>query len=237
MRTRMTKIFSILKEIDADIIFLQEVTTTILHLLLKEDWIQENYLISDNAQAKSVDPYGALVLCKIKAARLSVLQLSSNMGRNLLMIKLEFDSTSSQKNLLIAGTHLESLIDQTVIRAQQAESIGNYLKEYSNSILVGDFNPVSQQEQRDLVAKTQCFVDTWDTLVKDSPGFTFDTQINTAAREFLRGKIVQTKCDLILFHQASKWKPISIKLIGTTEIEKNLFPSDHFGLVAEFQFN
>ncbi len=49
---------------------------------------------------------------------------------------------------------------------------------------------------------------------------------------------ILARADLIIV-KSSSWEPISVNLIGTKSVEESkpaLFPSDHFGVVGEFEF-
>mgnify|MGYP001057621235 CR=1 FL=1 len=61
---RNQKLIEILKNSNADIIGLQEVTQSFLIQLLREDWVKNTYYISDSSQGTTVNPYGQLMLSK-----------------------------------------------------------------------------------------------------------------------------------------------------------------------------
>ncbi len=65
-------LLDILKKSDADIICLEEVTPSFLELVLKQDWIRESYLSSDQEQGTTVIPYGQLLLSRLPIHRLKL---------------------------------------------------------------------------------------------------------------------------------------------------------------------
>ena len=132
------------------------------------------------------------------------------------------------------------------VRKKQLEFIGNILKQFPNSIVTGDFNFDSSRnftiiegvplENDNLKLHLPSHQDIWPTLHPDEKGFTFDSVCNKVIHHH-----EQMRYDRIMFFsQAQTWKSKVIDLVGTEligeENGKPVFPSDHFGRVAEFEF-
>jgi endonuclease/exonuclease/phosphatase family metal-dependent hydrolase len=106
-----------------------------------------------------------------------------------------------------------------------------------DAVLTGDFNFCSSSlaENANL---DPGFVDLWPALRGGAPGYTEDTGVNTMLAN-KDGGDKTVRYDRILLRSAGGvWKPRSIELLGTSPIapaSPDVFPSDHFGLVAEIE--
>ena len=111
-----------------------------------------------------------------------------------------------------------------------------------SSIICGDFNFCSTWDENNVISSQ--FVDVWSELNSSEDGWTEDTKINIM-RFKEKEKDKQVRFDrILLFDQInpnSSWhlKPVSIELIGTLPVdkEKEIWPSDHFGLFSSFEIN
>ena len=105
------------------------------------------------------------------------------------------------------------------------------------SILVGDFNFCSTwpEENKNIPPS---FTDVWAKLRPNENGWTEDTFINIM-RYNQKNEHKQVRFDRTLFHSPgnSKWQPNSIDMLGTDPVSglKDIWPSDHFGLLNTFQ--
>ena len=220
-----------------DIICLQEVRDKALKILLSIDWIQNEYTISDSG-GNSVYPYGVLILSKIQVSNFIFYPMQSYMNRSFLVAQFKVNN-----EVIEVGTvHLESLSNHK-LRIEQLKVISKVLTS-ETSIFMGDFNfcsyrnwvkdslPLENDSLKDIVPK---YVDLWSessqqTDNKDNKGYTFDSEVNKMLTHY-----EQMRYDRIMMKSHS-WKCQKIELIGNVAIKESLFPSDHFGLLAEISY-
>ena len=92
MKERYPKLIEELREKSADVICLQEVTSSLLKLLCSDEFIRQNYCISDTeSSSKSTWKtwYNTSILVKHKlASSLKRVDFPSKQGRNLLLAEL-----------------------------------------------------------------------------------------------------------------------------------------------------
>eukprot|EP01083_Nonionella_stella_P025045 68993_1 len=159
-KERQRKLLSMLADINPDIFCFQEVTPRFLHTFCANEYVQNNFELSDNKVANTVTPYGVFIGCNKTKNQLSMKQvrichLYSNMGRRLLSAEIALNDQC----LWVNTVHLESLLNKDV-RIDQLKSIFNeHTAQQSNSMLMGDFNFGSFQPENDYISKD--YVDCW----------------------------------------------------------------------------
>ena len=205
-----------------DFIVLQEVTKPFLDGLLASDVIRESFTISLNQMPKD-KRYEAVVLSQLPIRSASVQALTSTMGRNVCLVDI-----AAREPLVIAGTHLESGRELASARLVQIEESARVLGGYPQVIWAGDFNCDAGSAEDELIARLG-FVDAWSTLHQE-PGLTRDSERNTMLATL--GQTKATRIDHIYVKGA--FRPTRVSLVGTEPIAPDLFPSDHFGLLASF---
>ncbi len=181
-----------LPKINGDVLALQEVTTNLLHILVENEYVKQNYLVSD-INGATIQPYGVLILvhrrvCEKFKIELDSVALQSGMFRNVRVLSLK---TDNGVNITIASTHLESL-DNRNLREHQMKQIKELLASRTEAIIMGDFNFDDEnnwdpEDDRPIenITLTQIFsdyVDVWPCL-RGSGGKTFDTDVNLMVAE------------------------------------------------------
>ncbi len=228
---RCEALLKIVRDGEADVIGLQEVTPNFLEIVLKQRWVRDSYYISD-ATGVSVQDYGVLLLSRIPIRRMFLHELLSFMNRKFLVA--EFCINGETFN--VATVHLESQKESALIRAIQLCEIFPRLSKSEHSVLMGDFNFCSSWKDENANID-RSYQDMWTVLRSDEPGYTEDTDINLMRLQIKRKK-KKVRFDRILLRSSSPvWQPQSIQLLGTEPISlkkkhSNVFPSDHFGLVG-----
>eukprot|EP01114_Cavostelium_apophysatum_P018436 TRINITY_DN5699_c0_g1_i1.p1 TRINITY_DN5699_c0_g1~~TRINITY_DN5699_c0_g1_i1.p1 ORF type:complete len:347 (+),score=56.79 TRINITY_DN5699_c0_g1_i1:94-1134(+) len=209
---RARALFEIIRTIRPHFICFQEVTEPFLKMLLQEDWICNEYVLSD-ANGYSVYPYGVLILTRLKPAIFTIRWMPSNMGRRFLCCECRLGG----KKLLVSTIHLESL-QNTDVRTQQLKMIFPLLKDCDFGFLMGDFNFGDEKPECEHLDAD--FADLWQQTNSSMPvadSFTIDG----------------ARYDRILYRRKS-CKGRSCRLLGTTALSVNsneqVFPSDHKGL-------
>lgn len=239
MEHRFRCILDILKSLDADIICLQEVLPSFIALTIAQPWVQKDYFVSD-VSGQTLDGYGVIILSRIPIYNLSMWTLPTRMGRALLVAEYNLNG----EKVSIGTVHLESL-DSADLRRRQLELISPILGKVPHAALTGDFNFDSDRnfredglplENRSLKDFFEEYSDVWPTLRPNEKGYTYDSKANAVIKKY-----EQMRYDRILWKsENSKWVPTEIKLFGTEPLSslttQDLYPSDHFGLVADFNF-
>jgi len=131
---RRIAILELLKNKDADVVCLQEVTSHFYNTLMEDQFIRENYYLSDS----HFNSYNVVILSKFPM-KFYILNLPSNMNRNLVIGELITQQSSKNSTLVFSSSHLESLENED-LRKTQLEKSFEVIKSFNNSLLVGDFN-------------------------------------------------------------------------------------------------
>ncbi len=205
-----------------DFVVLQEVTKPFLDGLLASEVIRESFTISLHQMPKE-KRYEAVVLSQLPVRSASVQPLTSSMGRNVCLVEV-----AARETLVIAGTHLESGSEHSNARLAQIHESVRVLGGYPQVIWAGDFNCDAGSAEDALIGQLG-FVDAWSALHSE-PGLTRDSERNT-----MIASLGQTKASRIdHIYVKGGFTPTRVSLFGTEPIADNLFPSDHFGLLASF---
>ncbi len=228
-RKRLAALLKLLKTCRADVIALQEVTPRQLAPILATDWVRRDYLVSD-ASGVTLKPHGVLLLSRLPMTHLTFRHLPSRKHRKLLSVALE----TPHGSLSIGNLHLESSPANQALRLTQLGRILSTQANDRHAILMGDFNfdPQTHAEQSCI---RDAYLDLWPALNGHAPGHTVDSTRNRM-RFLHKRRHGRIRFDRILLRSESAgWEPRSIHLLGTEPISDSLpdiYPSDHFGLVA-----
>jgi endonuclease/exonuclease/phosphatase family metal-dependent hydrolase len=195
---RYNALLDIVHQQDADVVCLQEVTSSFLDIACSKDWIQADYVLTEATPSNfTIDPYGVIlmihkrVFTKYATERPKVMlhQLPSKMSRHLIIVSF---ITLSNENITIATVHLESL-DQKVYRYKQLKLIERILKCSNVALLVGDFNMDSESnydandkavlEENQMQKLLSEYVDIWRELKYPDLGKTRDPTRNNMERK------------------------------------------------------
>lgn len=228
--TRCDALLDIVRDCNADVIGLQEVTPEFLHRLLSKPWVRDYYL--SGIHSSTVEPYGVLLLSRVPVRRFFVHKLPTFMYRHLLVAELEVNEQTFQ----IGTVHLESMEEYAYMHQFQLNRIFPLLNQSDHAILMGDFNFCATWEEKKALIDSR-YEDIWAALRADEPGYTEDTDINLM-RWLIRNKPKHVRFDRILL-RSPNWQANSIHLLGTKPVspeQLDIFPSDHFGLVATIEF-
>lgn len=228
---RRLSLLNLLEQHRPDIIALQEVTPPFLAGLRASRWLRSQYYVSD-FMGSTLKSYGVAVLSRFPIESLELHALPTRMERSLLLARIPVN----EGHLTIGTVHLESLLESEEWRGRQLEQIFRTLERARDVVFMGDFNFCSTWagEQSRLPAD---YVDLWPAL-HQGPGWTEDPDVNTMLGQFSRKGPV--RFDRILVRSGTPgWVSSSVELLGTRPIAADLpdvFPSDHFGLLAQFRW-
>lgn len=232
---RLPAALELLRELEADLIALQEVTPASLAAILAEPWVRERYCVSSGPAAEGVDPYGVVLLSRWplvlaehrfsaeKALLFGRLELA---GRPLLCVTLHLTSNRSD-----AGGDR---------RAEQLAALAGCLDELAvpDVLVLGDLNFGDADDDAPANQRIAAcgLVDVWPQLHPHDAGFTFDPAHNPlAALMSRRGRAA--RLDRVLVRAPSgALEPVEIARFGdhpfASEGGEDRYASDHFGLTA-----
>ncbi|PCC69260.1 Poly(A) polymerase central domain-containing protein [Nannocystis exedens] len=225
----------LLRERDADIIALQEVTPRLWAELLAAPWLRAGYYVSEGPDAEGLQPYGQVLLSRWPLA----LELHEFSARKRLVVgRLSL----AGRRLAVAAVHLTSnrKADADDRRAEQlavlVERLGR--ADVDDALVLGDLNFGDGEEDQQLARAG--LVDVWREVHPHHPGFTFDPQANPLAALATRTGKAARFDRALLRSPAGALAPIDAALFGdkpfgTGPGGQELFASDHFGVCALLQ--
>ncbi|MFO7565231.1 MAG: endonuclease/exonuclease/phosphatase family protein [Enhygromyxa sp.] len=209
----------------AEVVCLQEVVPEHLAGPEIERLRELGWWVSDEA----IFDYGAVLLTRLSVSSSERVSLPSQMGRELLIVRLATDPPLS-----VATVHLESTAEQTEARVRQLELITSRLADEPEVVLAGDMNFPAQPERPENRALTG-WTDAWAQLRPADPGYTIDTHINQM-RWLSKHEHEQRRIDRV-FVRSRRWQATKVELLGLTPLPDDplTFVSDHFGLCADLR--
>ena len=226
---RIVELLKLISKEDADILAFQEATSWFIEDLKTFGLLKKYHAceIKNKVQATG----GLLILSKNKISNLIIKHLYSRQSRMLLVAETKIKGVTFK----IATCHLESPLDSGGLRAIQLAQFFKELKDKPNCIFMGDFN-FGDKETPESKALDKNYKDIWLALHKDQKGFTWNIEESPMAKAGSFPNEKSRRLDRILF-KSEILKPVSCKIIGNkpVKLSKEIFPSDHFGLVAEFK--
>ncbi len=245
---RFQSLMRIIYHSDADVVALQEVSSSFLKNLLGQKWVRKRYY-GILFPSKKTPHSGLYTLSKYPIEKYQYIYLPSKKNRRALLTSIHIRGNP----VAIANVHLESKLRDNYLRAKQLQIIFKILKNVENAIVLGDFN-FGEGEQPESSYLDRRYVDLWRSLRFDLPGYTWNMRKNRLAwRNAFRGERSR-RIDRILI-KSKRWRPQDIRIVGTKPIRyqvkewyrvkkrnkyrwryrlkyRHLFPSDHYGLVG-----
>jgi len=240
---RFKALADIVRSSEADLICLQEVRVDVLKRLETLDWVREHYYVSDHA-GFTLGQYGVFILSRLPIDHFVWYPIPSNEQKRL----LRADFNINGKTFSLINGQYDSGEDAN-IRHEQLTVAKKAVGTSDTSLLVGDYNfdtkSGSKCKESEAISD---YTDVWRGLHPSEPGYTVDSSRNSmflAYGEELKGRYDR----FYLKSSQSEWTCKSIKLVGdkpiiteassprqqvNTTSRSMVFPSHHFGLLAEF---
>jgi len=240
---RFKALVDILRGSDADVICLQEVRVDVLKRLETLDWVREHYYVSDHA-GFTLGQYGVFILSRLPIDHFVWYPIPSNEQKRL--VRADFNING--KTFSLINGQYDSGTDAD-IRHEQLNVAKKAVATSDTSLLVGDFNfdTSSKSKPKELEAISD-YTDIWHALHSSEPGYTVDYGRNSMFLAY--GEELKVRYDgFFLKSFPSGWSCKSIKIVGdkpiiteassprqqvNTTTRGMVFPSHHFGLLAEF---
>lgn len=208
---RTRAVLQVIQDLQPTVCCFQEVVPEVAHLLVQG---LPGWAASDPGDGSTVAPYGVMCLAAPGTpVHFSFHELPTDMWRRLLVAELD--------GLAVGTVHLESLGTHPTREAQLARS-AQVLRQYGDSVLVGDFNfdsernfkpPHDPLENEALAAYAPDFVDLWPALHPGERGLTFDSVVNPYL-----GNFEQMRYDRIITRLRS-WDATGIERVGHEPVD------------------
>lgn len=243
IKERTLKIVNIIKHKSPDIVCLQELTEGTFDLI--ESQLGSIYQIFQAFKDEG-NPYGTCIMCLRESV--SIIEDDDNpyyydynsctqMGRRVVGCEIEFKKFKTLKTprVHILTTHLESLKDNTDQRASQFDIIKTVIKGYKNCILTGDFNVCNSNEPIEKKITESKLTDCWIEMgCPHKIKYTYNAKKN----KNIHGSKYLNRFDRILYCSEA-FSAKSMTLTGRDDVSASIPipPSDHYGLITEFEFN
>ena len=222
-----------------DVIFLQEVISKTYSLI--EQHLSDDYYMTENKSTLSDDQWYFTVIL-IKKVRVVIKNMNSipftnsTMGRSLNIVEAKFNN---REKMVFINTHLESMKQFSKERMEQlriAFEIVTNGDENSSVIFAGDLNARDSEVEK--VGIPIGVEDVWEKFGEPKENqFTWDLTINTNKKN-LDKKKPRFRFDRVYSKRSAltKMEPKCFYFCGTQKVKDwKCFPSDHFGIVCEFE--
>ncbi|NXH34641.1 TYDP2 phosphodiesterase, partial [Myiagra hebetior] len=230
LKDRATGICTYLTLYGPDVVFLQEVIPPHLPLLQMK---AGNYTIIPG----DIDGYFTVIMLKksrVKLLKHEIIPFPTTvMRRNLLVVHVSVSGIE----LCLMTSHLESTKNHSKERIKQLQIVFNKMQKESESATVifgGDTN-LRDSEVTKLGKLPDNITDVWEFLDKPQHcRYTWDTQSNTNLNAAYKCKM---RFDRVYFRPAldgGHFIPRSMDLIGLEKLDCGRFPSDHWGVLCNF---
>ena len=228
---RIPIIIEHLRQCDADIIALQEVTPRLLEILLASDWVHD-YQISESPQGETLEWHGLLLLSRLP---FTLVEYRYSPRKRVLIGKWLLNG----KTLNVAAVHFTSDYNKNsvAVRTKQLTILLEYLNtQPGDCLIVGDFN-AKGNEQAEILTQNN-FIDIWQTLHPEDPGYTFNPQANPLAALMSLTGLSGRLDRMMLRSQDRDLISRKIELFACNpvlDIAGTIYPSDHFGILTQLE--
>lgn len=213
----------------ADVIALQEVAPWFLEAVARERWARE-YSFCE-VGGRGADRGGQAFLSKVDVRNPYSVDLPGRQQRTALLVDVDVGG----EPLVMATTHMESFLEDGHTRAAQLDAIFRALNRspLQSRVLCGDLN-FGEGEAPDTAHLDASYIDVWNALHPNDPGYTWDIERSGMARVSSFVGEGSRRLDRVLL-QSEAWRGQSIEIVANTPVtpDRRLFPSDHFGILCE----
>jgi endonuclease/exonuclease/phosphatase family metal-dependent hydrolase len=230
-RDRWELILKGLKEYAADIVGLQEV--------FNMDWAREIHKRSGYPYlAVSGEHSGLIFLSKFKPVEQECLVMATKSPtEDYLRYVFYLQVDTGGAKVALFDTHLSWKADENEIRLRQTMELGTFVQKKSGDLsmaLMGDLNAGPDTPSVTYLRETLKWCDTFGAKHPGEAGWTWDYRNPYAEAE--REKMAERRIDYIFIReQRGLFEKIrSSRIVFNKPSEKGVYPSDHFGVMTEF---
>uniref|UniRef100_A0A4W3IEN9 Tyrosyl-DNA phosphodiesterase 2 n=2 Tax=Callorhinchus milii TaxID=7868 RepID=A0A4W3IEN9_CALMI len=229
IQERARAVCSLIALYTPDIVFLQEVIPPYYNYLKKR---AVSYTIIP------ADEEGYYTAIMLKKSRVKLLKqeitpfLSTSMERNLLIVQVNI----AGNELCLMTSHLESTKDHSRERVRQLQTVMKKMQDAAETATVifgGDTN-LRDHEVTKLGGLKAGISDVWEYLGKpEYCQYTWDTQNNNNLEACYKCRL---RFDRVFFRAGTETQiiPQQMELVGLDKLECGRFPSDHWGILCDF---
>lgn len=233
---RISHIFDILRESQADIIGLNDVSYEFYKSLLSEDWMKDYYITSTQLSNDKLF-LGSLLITRIPHQQVLEYKLPTRSNKTIRVSKIDVNN----KPLNFVHIHLDESKLDVKLRIRQMTEIEKIVNKLEgDTFIFGDFYFGDKSKEAKFINDN--WKDAWIEINPKDPGYTYDPNSNSLLR-FINTKALPSRRDRIMFK--SKKDNISVndaELLGTKKLKSkyknvNLWPSDHYAVRASFSLS
>ena len=243
---RLLSLINTIKQNNPDIVCLQEVIPDIAKILNNKLGNTYNYIYPEEIEQS----YGCMIFSRYKITKYEDQEYNKTfMGRKLCYAVIEYNMIGndipgdnqfivSKQNVVIATSHFESEFKKiNGIKTEQYINARKLLNDLYNTygpvIFCSDTN-ILPHEEKYFITNDKNWSDAWkengcDNLIE----YTYDTKLNLNLKNRNFQKEIRSRIDRIIYRGNSVLNPLYFKLIKGDQ--NNIEPSDHFGIMAEFE--
>ncbi len=236
---RSEAINDLLRQQDADIIFLQEVSEQWLDYLQSQKWIRDNYYCTEKNGKRVNTTFGIsnVIFSKLPLANVTAYGLLSMQMDEALYV----ETIINDQYFYFVTSQLHSTEEFRDFRIMQLKTIFDILlKDKPNAIFIGDYNFGDGEKWVENDHLDKSFTDAYRVLYPKEDGYTEDTQINEM-RYMVKEKHKQERFDRALFKSdhltVNEFEIFGKNQVGSVKYkgkDVGIWPSDHFGISLEF---
>ncbi|KAJ8454912.1 hypothetical protein ONZ45_g19120 [Pleurotus djamor] len=214
-------------------ILLQEVHVEAFGVILANDWVKNNFVITPSNTRKWPEGtyYGNITLISrnVPVAFAGILEFGcSAMQRTAVIVDVRLRTEEGSDVLVrVVNTHLESLQTGLIARPIQLNLVSKLLTEgkLHSGIVCGDMNAIGPEDKK--LPQQNGLRDAWRKGDEDESGFTWGYQ----GRDV--GKFPPARLDKVLFVPRRGLKVDQPERIGQgVQMPDGKFVSDHYGLIT-----
>ncbi|XP_033010600.1 tyrosyl-DNA phosphodiesterase 2 [Lacerta agilis] len=230
LQERARGVCSYLALYSPDVVFLQEVIVPVLYYLQKR-------AISYTIIPGNTDGYFTAIMLKKSRVRVLKEEITpfptTSMMRNLLTVH----ATISGNDLCLMTSHLESTKGHSEERLNQLKRVLAKMTEApeSTTVIFGGDTNLRDKEVAKFGGLPDNILDVWEFLGKpEHCRYTWDTSQNTNLDARYKCKLRFDRLFLRAASAVGQIVPKSLDLIGLEKLDCGRFPSDHWGLLCNF---
>jgi endonuclease/exonuclease/phosphatase family metal-dependent hydrolase len=251
--SRAQEQFKILRDANAHILVLNDVTPAFQAQLAEQAWAAGLFSVyghdltgsptsTPQSSSSSTDVLvkgtSTMVISKSRIMQAQLLPLPSRTDKSL--IRMEFEGTAGHSIVLLAASLDDSPRD-VKLRVQQLSLLNKALEGFTNhahvQIVAGDLGLSAGTKEHRVISSS--LTDVWTSLHPGDPGLTYDPSTNKLVK-VLNSSAQGSRRDRILFKSDGlPLSPTFAQLLGTSKLTTkykgaSVWPSDHYGLMASF---
>ena len=207
----------------ADIIALQEITPETWEKLASEPAIKSLYTIT---KLPSEVALGQIFLTKAKVLKCEVLRLSVQKHAIMLTLSSRTGRPLRAVNIQLISDYAKNAAHR---RMSELATIGQYINDTDDTILLGDFN-FGDDDEEEKTVPWGSFIDAWHMLRGTEHGATFDVENNDLAK--ITCGPIETSRRLDKIKIKGLLVPSDIHTTAKSKGSDDLRPSSHFAVRA-----